>query len=335
MGGALTAPHMAIDGAGSRSRRGGALSAAASGQHGGHGESRADGRRRDRHRDRHGDRGGGAEPSGASGGYPRAPQGLDDVEGTFNQALRVVDQASSFNERALRCAIVVLDSQMSGRAEYEIVLSRLCAWLAPPTPSQAQAFCVVAGLPGCVMRALRRFRGEPPTAALACVAAVRSSGTQEGVTAYLRAGVMDELANLMDMHATHGGVQNVSLLLLCSMAKDATASRQALTKGYVAQIFRAMESTPGREVQFNGLTALRLIVDGGRGPRAALQEAATRAKVAHQHDAALCSLADDVLAMVTPRFKEVLCWHWQSGWCKLGPRCTYAHGPGDLRGGLS
>ena len=32
-------------------------------------------------------------------------------------------------------------------------------------------------------------------------------------------------------------------------------------------------------------------------------------------------------------FQEVPCWHWQSGWCKMGPKCTYAHGTEDLRGG--
>jgi hypothetical protein len=48
-------------------------------------------------------------------------------------------------------------------------------------------------------------------------------------------------------------------------------------------------------------------------------------------DEALCEVADDLLNVVTPRFKEVLCWHWQSGWCRLGPRCTYAHGVSDLR----
>lgn len=277
-------------------------------------------------------------PGSGGGRFARNPPGLTDSDQgiPFQQALRVVDSATSFNERALRSAIIVLEHPRCGQAESEAVLSRLCAWLAPPTPSQAQAFCVAAGLPGCVVRALRRFRGEPPIAALACVAAVRSAGVPEGLVAYMRAGAMDELAGLMDRHRAHGGVQNVSLLLLCGLSKDGSAARQAVSLGFVQRIFRAMESTiGGREVQFNGLSALRLLMDGGRGPRAGLAEAAMRAKVAHQHDVPLCNVANDVLAMVTPRFKEVLCWHWRSGWCKLGPRCTYAHGPSDLRGGLS
>jgi len=135
----------------------------------------------------------------------------------------------------------------------------------------------------------------------------------------------------MDRHPTHGGVQNVCLLMLCVLLKDSTAARQAVTLGTVSRVLRAMEAIAGREVQFNGLSALRLLTDNGRAPRAGLQDAALRAKVAHANDNPISAVANDVLALVTPRFKEVLCWHWQSGWCKLGPRCTYAHGPTDLR----
>merc|ERR1712087_715912 len=92
-----------------------------------------------------------------------------------------------------------------------------------------------------------------------------------------------------------------------------------------------MEISAGREVQYNGLRVLRLLTDNRRAPHAGLQEAAMRAKVAHPNDDDICLISNDVLALVTPRFKEVLCWHWQSGWCKLGPRCSYAHGPSDLR----
>eukprot|EP00913_Durusdinium_trenchii_P021909 g20587.t1 len=67
--------------------------------------------------------------------------------------------------------------------------------------------------------------------------------------------------------------------------------------------------------------------------RTSIQEAGLQAKVHHQSDGALCQAADDTLAFVIPRFKEVPCWHWQSGWCKMGPKCTYAHGSEDLRGG--
>jgi hypothetical protein len=146
----------------------------------------------------------------------------------------------------------------------------------------------------------------------------------------------------MDRYPGHGGIQNVCLLVMSVLLKDHAAARQALSLGAVARVLKAMETTEGREVQFNGLTALRLLTDTGRGPRGGLhdaaarakedvQEAAMRSKATFQNDESVQKAANDVLALVTPRFKEVLCWHWQSGWCKLGPRCTYAHGPNDLR----
>eukprot|EP00435_Cladocopium_sp_Y103_P070482 s676_g35.t1 len=32
-----------------------------------------------------------------------------------------------------------------------------------------------------------------------------------------------------------------------------------------------------------------------------------------------------------PKFRTVLCWHWQHGECPFGADCTYAHGPQELR----
>ena len=32
-----------------------------------------------------------------------------------------------------------------------------------------------------------------------------------------------------------------------------------------------------------------------------------------------------------PKFRTVLCWHWQHGECPFGADCTYAHGPHELR----
>jgi len=192
---------------------------------------------------------------------------------------------------------------------------------------------VGAGLPAACVRAIRKYRNEPPTVALACIACARQADGGEAAGALIRASGLEELGVLMDQHPLHGGVQNVSLLFLAALLNDITAARQAVSLGIVTRVLRAMEATTGREVQYNGLNSLRLLTDNGRAPRAGLQDAAIRAKAAHQHDAAVCALANNVLALVTPRFKEVLCWHWQSGWCKLGPRCTYSHGPTDIRGG--
>lgn len=271
-----------------------------------------------------------------AGGLPKDdPRPRESDEGTsLQEALSVVSKAQSFNERALRSAIAVLDNPEARRVECEAVLARLGAWLAPPTPSQAQAYCAAVGLPGCLVRTMGAFRSTPPVAAAACVAALRSSGIPEGLGALVRARVLEELASLMDEHPTHGGVQNVCMHLINSMARDASVARQAVSLGYVPRIVRAMEATPGRGVQLYGAKALLLLKDGCRGQGGVgLAETAMRAKEAHEDDAEVCNVANDLLAIVTPRFKVVLCWHWQGGWCRHGPRCTYAHGPAELRGG--
>mmetsp|Transcript_150532 Transcript_150532/g.464512 ORF Transcript_150532/g.464512 Transcript_150532/m.464512 type:complete len:260 (+) Transcript_150532:73-852(+) len=248
-------------------------------------------------------------------------------------AMQGVGEAREPSEWALRCAGAALENPSAARGEVEAVLSKLVSWLAPPVTPEVLSQIAASCVPIAVVRAIRKFRSEPPAAALACVVVVRSAGTVEGASAHVRAGALDEACNLMDRHPAHGGVQNVCLLLIGNLLKDGGAARQAATGGTLSRVLRAMDATNGREVQYNGLTALRLMAEGGRGLRSGLQEAAMQAKAAHAGDAALCTLADDVLALVTPRFKEVLCWHWQSGWCKLGPRCTYAHGPADLRSG--
>uniref|UniRef100_A0A7S0AG82 C3H1-type domain-containing protein n=1 Tax=Pyrodinium bahamense TaxID=73915 RepID=A0A7S0AG82_9DINO len=260
------------------------------------------------------------------GSWPPADNGL-----SLPAALRGVGEATEPTEWALRCASVVLEHPTGRREETEAILAKLSEWLATPATQEVLSQIAASAIPGSVARAIRKFRNEPPSAALACLVAVRSSGSAESTAAYIRAGAVEEVYAFMDRHPHHGGVQNVSLLCLGILLKDSSAARLAVGTGAVSRVLRAMGATVGREVQYNGLVVLRLLTDSGRTPRSGVQEVAMRAKVSHSSDTALCSVANDVLAVVTPRFKEVLCWHWQSGWCKLGPRCTYAHGASDLR----
>mmetsp|Transcript_66821 Transcript_66821/g.139534 ORF Transcript_66821/g.139534 Transcript_66821/m.139534 type:complete len:317 (+) Transcript_66821:125-1075(+) len=247
-------------------------------------------------------------------------------------AMKGVEEADEATDQALRCAAVVLDSDNSNRVECECVLAKINQWLQPSVNRQALPQIANSALPSAVVKSLRKFRSEPPTAAACCVVLNRSAGSTTSAQAYLRVGALEEVGELMDAHPAHGGIQNVTLLVLCCLMKDSGVARQAVQIGMVPKVLRAMEATSGREVQFNGLNAIRLLIESGRAQRTGLQETALRAKVAHQNDDTVSTAADEVLAIVTPRFKEVLCWHWQSGWCKLGPRCTYAHGPDDLRG---
>jgi hypothetical protein len=278
---------------------------------------------------------------GAWGGYHNHNAGLPNMP--LAAALKGLEEASSPSEYVLRCAACAMEHGQVSRSEVETVLGKLSSIITEPVSPQVNQMLANSLLPGALIRAIRRFRSEAPCAALACLVVVRCSGSTEGAVAHIRAGALDEVNNLMDRHPTHGGIQNVSLLMLASLVKDSMASRQAVTAGAVSRVLKAMDLTSGREVQRNGLAALRLLLECGRtnraflqdnprAPRTSIQETALRAKVAHQSDDALCETADDVLALVTPRFKEVMCWHWQSGWCKLGPRCTYAHGQSDLRG---
>mmetsp|Transcript_54501 Transcript_54501/g.100836 ORF Transcript_54501/g.100836 Transcript_54501/m.100836 type:complete len:290 (-) Transcript_54501:156-1025(-) len=234
-------------------------------------------------------------------------------------------------ERSLRCAGSVLEHHSAGRYEAEVVLQKLCTWFEKPQKPQVNKEIMQASLPGVLVRTLRRFNQEPPLAALVCMAIMRAGGSPECANAHVRAGLFTEVGELMDLHSGHGGVQNVCCLLVCEMAKDNSVARQAVSHGVVPRLIRALENSCGREVQYNGCKALRYLADGGRAPRTGLQEAAFRAKSNHQGDDDLVHMADELLATVTPRFKEVLCWHFQSGWCRLGPRCTYAHGQADLR----
>jgi len=246
-------------------------------------------------------------------------------------ALQGIEEATDVSEWAFRCVAAVLEGQAAGRGDAERALSKLVSLLSASADRQVLPQLAGSALPGAVVRSMRKFRSEPPAGAQCCVAIVRSAGSPECSAAYVRAGALEEVGAFMDQHQGHGGVQNVCLLALAGLLKDSSAARQAVSLGTVSRVLQAMEATTGREVQYNALSLLRLLTENGRAQRAGLQEAALRAKVAHQNDTALCKVANDVLALVTPRFKEVLCWHWQSGWCKLGPRCTYAHGPGDLR----
>lgn len=269
-----------------------------------------------------------------------APQ----VEKTFSfaDALTGIEEATGISEQVLNCIAVALQHLQISHEEVEAVLTKMSSLLTPPAPPQALSLVANSAAPGAVVRIIGRFLDLAPVAALACVVVTRCSGSTEGAAAFVRVGAIDEVTCLMDQYQNHGGVQNVCLLAITALLKDPVNTRQAVNNGTVARVLKAMEVTSGREVQYNGLAALRLLADTGRHPRTVLQdnpraprvnlqEAALRAKVAHQSDNAVCNAANDVLSLVTPRFKEVLCWHWQSGWCKLGPRCTYAHGPTDLR----
>lgn len=260
----------------------------------------------------------------------------------LQSALKGVEDSQALSDHMLRCAAAVLDSPQSGRPEVEAVLTKVLSYLSPPVSAQSIQLVTNSPLPGALVRTMRKHNSEAPCVALACVVATRASGIAEGAGAHFRAGALDEVLNLMDLHPNHGGIQNVCLLLLCALLKDGNTIRQAVQADAAQRVLRAMDVSTGREVQYNALSALRLLADTGRHPRAMVQdsvkmprqplsESALKAKVAHQSDNAVCNAANDVLALVTPRFKEVLCWHWQSGWCKLGPRCTYAHGPSDLR----
>jgi len=252
---------------------------------------------------------------------------LDADEGTLALALAGIDEVHMSKE-SLRCASAALEHPRVGWREAEGVLRKLATWLAAP---KAQASVASSSLPDAVVLAMRKFCSEPPVVALACVVVTRACGDAATAAAHVRAGAIEEVSGLMDRHPSHGGMQNVCLLLLGELLKDASVARKAVSLGAVDRVLVAMDATTGREVQYNGCAVLQHLAGPGRAPRAGLQETAMRAKAAHPGDLELCNLADDLLAVVTPRFKEVMCWHWQSGWCRLGPRCTYAHGVDDLR----
>jgi len=264
--------------------------------------------------------------SGSGGGAPPPAE----KSMPLAAALKGLEEAAGCTDFTLRCVASVLESPGIERTDAEVALSKVNSWLGSTPDRQVLSQVAGSSVPAAVVRAIKKFKNEPLAAALCCVAIVRSSGSLEAAVAHLKVGALEEVGGLMDRHPHHGGVQNVCLLVLVSLLKDSVAARQAVTLGAVSRVLRAMEATAGREVQFNGLAVLRHLIGDGRAPRAGLQDAAMRAKVAHQNDNVVCTMANDVLALVTPRFKEVLCWHWQSGWCKLGPRCTYAHGPTDL-----
>lgn len=273
---------------------------------------------------------GGTAPMMDRGGYMGERNEDSSLSACVAAALAALEEAASPTERAARRVASALEHPRLGPREAEQLLTRVKAFLSAPASPQLHSVLASSGLPTGVVQVLRKFREDPPVAALACGALRAAAAHTEGPPFLARAGAIGELCELMDRHPGHGGVQNIALLPLLELSRDAMVARQAVTCGCVPRVLRAMEATAGREVQFNGCVVLRLLADQGRAPRTGLQEAALRAKVAHQADSALCVAANDVLALVTPRFKAVLCWHWQSGRCRLGPRCTYAHGPSEL-----
>ncbi|CAE8614146.1 unnamed protein product, partial [Polarella glacialis] len=213
-------------------------------------------------------------------------------------AVRGVEEASAVTEYVLRCASAAIEHQQATQQEVEAVLSKLCSLITLPVSPQVSQMLANSALPSAVVRTIRRYQNEAPCAALACVVAVKSTGSTEGAASHIRAGALDEVNNLMDAHPSHGGVQNVSLLMLAGLVKDNAAARTAVASGSVnraawsskvaaaawsskvaaaawsskvAAVLKAMELTTGREVQSNGLAALRLLLDSGRNNRAFLQ----------------------------------------------------------------
>lgn len=256
--------------------------------------------------------------------------------GSLSEAFGAFEKATSPSEWAMQRAFTVLDHPRAIRKEIEVVLIKIFSWLSEDTPggnSKALAAFHSAGLHHASVRLMRKYCEEPPVVGLIYQVLQRAAhGNAETAAACVRAGALEEIVSLMDRHQSHGGIQNVCLRLLCDLIQEGGSARQAVSLGAMSRVLRALETTAGREVQYNGCAAVRLLADSGRAPRSGLQEALMRAKADHENDASLCNLANEVLALVTPRFKEVQCWHWQSGWCRLGARCTYAHGQEDLRG---
>eukprot|EP00747_Dinoflagellata_sp_TGD_P209799 gnl/TRDRNA2_/TRDRNA2_83170_c0_seq1.p1 gnl/TRDRNA2_/TRDRNA2_83170_c0~~gnl/TRDRNA2_/TRDRNA2_83170_c0_seq1.p1 ORF type:complete len:327 (+),score=39.60 gnl/TRDRNA2_/TRDRNA2_83170_c0_seq1:53-1033(+) len=250
-------------------------------------------------------------------------------------ALDVIKESMHPNERAMQRSCVVLEHPNVERDQAEVVLAKLNDWFVPPISQQTRA--AVSGgshrLLSAIIQCLRKFREQPPTAALGCLVASRAATCPEYAQSLAQANALEELRALMDRHQAHGGIQNVCLLVLRHMSEDTYIAAHAVSLGLVPRVLRAMEASTGREVQFNGCgAAVRLLSDNGYAPRSGLQEAAFRAKEVHENDQALHAVANDLLSLVIPRFKDVLCWHWRSGWCRMGARCTYAHGPSDMRG---
>mmetsp|Transcript_77610 Transcript_77610/g.171430 ORF Transcript_77610/g.171430 Transcript_77610/m.171430 type:complete len:278 (+) Transcript_77610:144-977(+) len=196
--------------------------------------------------------------------------------------------------------------------------------------------------PRSMVQQIQWHQDHPPVVGLALQILARCAGAAEKASSfYLRAGALEAALLVMDRHPKHGGLQNAALFLLRSLVKDSASARQAVSNGAVDRVLAALAlCLKGREVQYSGLVALRYMLEAGypnrwqdslKTVRANIQEATLQAKVTHQSDEGIHKVADQVLALVMPRFKEVLCWHFQSGWCRLGPKCTYAHGLEELR----
>jgi len=64
---------------------------------------------------------------------------------------------------------------------------------------------------------------------------------------------------------------------------------------------------------------LPVALGGSNGPQNALESALARFPVATSED------------QEAKPYKVVLCHYFESGWCRNGDRCTYAHGPEELR----
>lgn len=282
-----------------------------------------------------------ARPAGATGSVGKGnaaavAAGIADKNRPLHTlALKELETATAPTDWVFNCLASILENSSSDQRQVERALNLIVTWLSPTAPQSKEALgmAIQAGIAYSVMCATRKYAQDAPGVALACNAITRiAGGSSEGSSACLRVGALDGVLQVMDLQEGHGGVLNVAMIALLPLLKDISAARQAVSLGASQRIISAMETSDGREIQFNGLKVLKVLADSGRAPRMGFQEAALHAKVIHQNDPKVTTAADDLLTIVTPRFKEVLCWHWQSGWCKLGPRCTYAHGSSDLRG---
>eukprot|EP00927_Polykrikos_kofoidii_P022185 TRINITY_DN20759_c0_g1_i1.p1 TRINITY_DN20759_c0_g1~~TRINITY_DN20759_c0_g1_i1.p1 ORF type:complete len:367 (-),score=58.40 TRINITY_DN20759_c0_g1_i1:79-1179(-) len=245
-------------------------------------------------------------------------------------ALQGMGGATEPTEEAWRCVCVALEHPNIERAGVEEALGTLTRWLECPAWQQAVSTAAAHDVPRAIMHALRRYRNQRLVAALACITAARVASCFENSCIFLKAGALKEVELLMDCHPTHGGVQNVALVFLASLLRDVAAARQAVFIDFTQRVLTSMELTMGREVQRNGLVVLRLLVENGHAQRDGLEELAKRTKLAHEFDDAICKAANDLLVLIAPRFKAVLCWHFEKSWCKLGQQCGYAHGAAEL-----
>ncbi|CAK9000130.1 Hypothetical protein SCF082_LOCUS6366, partial [Durusdinium trenchii] len=176
-------------------------------------------------------------------------------------ALKGVQEAASLSEHALRCTIAALDHSDAKAEDIEDVECLLKFNRLLSSPPSTKAFVSDVRVAGFFedwrvveMVSSSNFpssivRENLPIVALACQCIAGSATTSDSVTSFARAGVLDEVLNVMDSHKSHGGVQNVALFLLRTLLKDSGAARQAVQNGAIARVLHALNLSMGREIQ--------------------------------------------------------------------------------------